>query len=394
MSIYRFFYKTLSLTWCMNEAYLFSLVLLIINLNGYFYILLKYKTLNKKNIFLLIIYVLFIGCKDVSNTQNLNISPPEGMIWVSGKSFTKGGKVGDNYAMERELPSHEVYVDGFFIDVTEVTNKQFEKFVQETGYITIAERKIEWEEIKKNLPPNTPKPPDSVLQPGSLIFNKEIKKVDNMGNYFQWWKWKIGANWKQPLGPGSTIVNMDNFPVVHVAYEDALAYCEWAGRRLPTEAEWESAAQGNFNDAVFSWGNEFSFLNQNANTWQGNFPIENTVLDKHESIAAVKSYPPNSIGVYDMIGNVWEITSDLFNVNHYKELDLNKSIKNPKGASSCYNPSNPYELQYIMKGGSFLCHDSYCASYRISARMGVSIGSASDHMGFRTVATLEMLNRN
>ena len=375
----------------MNEAYLFSLVLLILNLNGYFYILLKYKTLNKKNIFLLIIYVLFIGCKDVSDKKILNISAPEGMVWVSSKSFTKGGKAGDNYAMEREFPSHEVYVDGFFIDITEVTNKQFKKFVQETGYITIAEREIKWDEIKKNLPPNTPKPADSVLQPGSLIFNKEIKEVGNMGDYFQWWKWKIGANWKQPLGPGSTITNMDDFPVVHVAYEDALAYCKWAGRRLPTEAEWESAAQGNFDDAIFSWGNELSLLNQNANTWQGDFPIENTFLDKHESIAVVKSYPPNSIGVYDMIGNVWEITSDLFNINHYKELDLNESIKNPKGASSCYNPSNPYELQYIMKGGSFLCHDSYCASYRISSRMGVSIGSASDHMGFRTVATLEML---
>lgn len=375
----------------MNEAYLFSLVLLILNLNGYFYILLKYKTLNKKNIFLLIIYVLFIGCKDVSDKKILNISAPEGMVWVSSKSFTKGGKAGDNYAMEREFPSHEVYVDGFFIDITEVTNKQFKKFVQETGYITIAEREIKWDEIKKNLPPNTPKPADSVLQPGSLIFNKEIKEVGNMGDYFQWWKWKIGANWKQPLGPGSTITNMDDFPVVHVAYEDALAYCKWAGRRLPTEAEWESAAQGNFDDAIFSWGNELSLLNQNANTWQGDFPIENTFLDKHESIAVVKSYPPNSIGVYDMIGNVWEITADLFNINHYKELDLNESIKNPKGASSCYNPSNPYELQYIMKGGSFLCHDSYCASYRISSRMGVSIGSASDHMGFRTVATLEML---
>jgi len=376
----------------MNEAYLFSLVLLILNLIGYFYILLKYKTLNKKNIFLLIIYLLFIGCKDVSDKKIPNISAPEGMVWVSSKSFTKGGKAGDNYAMEREFPSHEVYVDGFFIDITEVTNKQFKKFVQQTGYITIAEREINWDEIKKNLPPNTPKPADSVLQPGSLIFNKEIKEVGNMGDYFQWWKWKIGANWKQPLGPGSTITNMDDFPVVHVAYEDALAYCEWAGRRLPTEAEWESAAQGNFNDAIFSWGNELSLLNQNANTWQGDFPIENTFLDKHESIAVVKSYPPNSIGVYDMIGNVWEITGDLFNINHYKELDLNESIKNPKGASSCYNPSNPYELQYIMKGGSFLCHDSYCASYRISSRMGISIGSASDHMGFRTVATLEMLN--
>ena len=172
MNIYLFSYKTLSLTWYKNEAYLFPLVLLILNLIGYFYILLKYKTLNKKNIFLIIICVLFANCKNVSNKESLHISAPEGMIWVSGKSFTKGGKIGDNYAMERELPSHEVYVDGFFIDVTEVTNKQFKKFVKETGYITIAERKIEWEEIKKNLPPNTPKPADSVLHPGSLIFNK------------------------------------------------------------------------------------------------------------------------------------------------------------------------------------------------------------------------------
>ena len=212
-----------------------------------------------------------------------------------------------------------------------------------------------------------------------------------MENYFQWWRWQTGANWKAPKGPGSNIENKGDFPVVHIAYEDALAYCDWANRRLPTEAEWESAAQGNYKNAVFTWGDEIDLLNSNANTWQGNFPIKNESKDGFEMIAPVKSFPPNSIGIFDMIGNVWEITDDLFNVNYYSELSTESELKNIKGASTCYNPSNPYEKQHVMKGGSFLCHDSYCASYRISARMGVSIDSGSDHTGFRTVATPEML---
>ena len=245
--------------------------------------------------------------------------------------------------------------------------------------------------MKKNLPAGTPKPHDSILQPGSLIFNDKLKKVDNMNNYFQWWRWQTGANWRSPKGPGSSIENKGNFPVVHIAYEDAKAYCEWANRRLPTEAEWESAAQGNYKNAVFPWGDDLKLLNSNANTWQGNFPVKNESIDGYEMIAPVKSFPANSIGVFDMVGNVWEITDDLFNVNYYSEISTETELKNLKGASSCYNPSNPYEIQYVMKGGSFLCHDSYCASYRISARMGVSIDSGSDHTGFRTVATPEML---
>ena len=339
----------------------------------------------------IVISALFFSCTNNQKDKSISFETPNGMVWVEGKSYTKGAKQNDHYAMMREKPSHEVYIDGFYIDVTEVTNNQFQKFINETGYLTIAEREIDWDEMKKSLPAGTPKPHDSILQPGSLIFNDKLKKVDNMNNYFQWWRWQTGANWRSPKGPGSNIENKGNYPVVHIAYEDAKAYCEWANRRLPTEAEWESAAQGNYKNAVFPWGDETNLLDSNANTWQGNFPVKNESIDGYEMIAPVKSFPANSIGIFDMVGNVWEITGDLFNVNYYSEISTETELKNLKGASSCYNPSNPYEIQYVMKGGSFLCHDSYCASYRISARMGVSVSSGSDHTGFRTVATTEML---
>ena len=341
--------------------------------------------------FSILISAMFFSCANNLRDKSISFETPDGMVWVEGKSYTKGAKQNDDYAMMREKPSHEVYIDGFYIDITEVTNNQFQKFVNETGYLTIAERQIEWDEMKKSLPPGTPKPHDSILQPGSLIFNDQIKTVENMQNYFQWWRWQKGANWKAPKGPGSSIENKGSYPVVHIAYEDAKAYCEWANRRLPTEAEWESAAQGNYENAVFPWGDNVNLLNSNANTWQGDFPVKNESIDGYEMIAPVKSFPANSIGIFDMVGNVWEITGDLFNLNYYSEISSETELKNLKGASSCYNPSNPYEIQYVMKGGSFLCHDSYCASYRISARMGVSVGSGSDHTGFRTVATPEML---
>lgn len=166
-----------------------------------------------------------------------NIEAPEEMIWVEGKTFLQGAKKTDRFAMQREKPAHKVTVDGFYIDLTEVTNKQFRKFVEATKYITVAERKIDWKEMKKQLPANTPKPHNSILQPGSLIFNKNVNAVVNMNNYNQWWVWKIGANWRHPSGPKSSIEGKDNYPVVHIAYEDALAYCKWANRPLPTEAE-------------------------------------------------------------------------------------------------------------------------------------------------------------
>ena len=319
--------------------------------------------------------------------KSLNTTPPEGMVWVETKTFLKGAKSSDLFAMPREKPAHLVTVDGFFIDATEVTNKQFEKFVKATNYITVAERKIDWEEMKKELPPNTPKPHDSILQPGSLVFNKNIDAVVTMNTYFQWWTWKIGANWRHPSGPNSTIEGKDNYPVVHIAFEDALAYCKWANRSLPTEAQWESAAQGTNENMIFTWGNDLNMLNSNANTWQGVFPIKNESKDGFEYISPVKSYPPNSIGIFDMTGNVWELTSDLFNVNYYNQLDLSKPIINPRGAKIAFNPNNPYQKEHVIKGGSFLCHASYCASYRISARMGTSFDSGSDHVGFRTIAS-------
>jgi formylglycine-generating enzyme required for sulfatase activity len=337
-----------------------------------------------------LIFLFFFGCnkqkKESKNTKNVpEASAPEGMVWVATKTFLQGAKDQDVYAMQREKAAHKVTVDGFYIDVTEVTNAQFKKFIDATNYKTIAERKIDWEIIKEQLPKNTPKPHDSILQPGSLLFNKKVKAILNMGNYGQWWTWKIGANWKHPEGPASTIIGKENFPVVHIALEDALTYCKWANKRLPTEAEWESAAQGTNINTVFTWGNDLENLNANANTWQGVFPVKNVSIDGFEFISPVKSYPPNSIGLYDMIGNVWELTSDLFNVNYYQELDTSKPIINPKGAEKSYSPSNPNQVEHVMKGGSFLCHASYCASFRISAKMGVTIDSGSDHMGFRAV---------
>ena len=348
---------------------------------------------------LILSLLTFSNCKNEKAATNSSeekkektaIKTPENMIWIAGKTFLQGAKETDKYAMPREKPAHQVTVDGFFIDITEVTNKQFKEFVAATNYITVAERKIDWEEMKAQLPADTPKPHDSILQPGSLIFNKNVNAVVNMDNYTQWWTWKIGADWKHPEGPESNIDGKDDFPVVHIALEDALAYCKWANRRLPTEAEWEAAAQGKNTDAIFTWGNDKTILDSNANTWQGTFPSKNESVDGFEFISPVKSYPANSIGLYDMAGNVWEITSDLFNVNYYKNIDTSKPIINPKGASKSYSPSNPYQVEHVMKGGSFLCHESYCASFRISAKMGVAIDSGSDHVGFRTVATPEML---
>ena len=361
------------------------------------------------NPFLSIFILLLIGCKEdtknikkeeVTVTTTKDVAPkestvktPEGMLWVPEKIFLQGGKNGDQYAMPREKPSHNVKVDGFFIDVTEVTNKQFKAFVDATNYLTVAEREIDWEEMKTQLPENTPKPHDSILQPGSLIFNKDVNAVVNMQNYGQWWTWKIGANWKHPRGPDSSIKGQDNYPVVHVAYEDALAYCKWANRRLPTEAEWESAAQGKNTDAIFTWGNDPQLLNKNANTWQGTFPTINNPIDGFKYISPVKSYDPNSIGLYDMSGNVWEITSDFFNTNYYKTLIDNEILDNPKGASKTYTATNPFATEYVIKGGSFLCNASYCTSFRISAKMGMSADSGSDHTGFRTVATVDMLSK-
>ncbi len=319
---------------------------------------------------------------------------PNGMVWISGGELKQGAVPQDNMAMEHEKPAINVLVDGFFMDVTEVTNAQFKAFVAETGYVTTAERAIDWEELKKQVPEGTEKPHDSVLQPGSLTFKKTKSSVPNLYDFSQWWNWTIGADWKHPNGPDSSIAGKDNYPVVQISYEDAMEYCKWAGRRLPTEAEWELAARGGNGGTTFFWGDDITLLKNKANTWEGEFPVENTKTDGYEFRAPVKSYPPNEYGLYDMAGNVWEWTSDWYNTNYYKNVSSSGSVrKNPKGASAPFTPNNPYAKERVIKGGSFLCSASYCASYRVSARMGSSMDSSLEHTGFRTVATVDMLTK-
>lgn len=358
--------------------------------------------MNKYISILSILAISFFGCKNEksnttkpkeANQQALEIpEAPEGMVWIAGGTFEQGAVPQDKIAMPHEKPSHTVYVDGFFIGITEVTNAEFSKFIEDTGYKTVAERAISWEEIKKQLPEGTPKPHDSILQPGSLLFKKAKSSVPNLYDFSQWWEWSIGTNWKHPQGPESTIEGKDNYPVVHVSYEDAEAYCKWAGRRLPTEAEWEYATRANKNGSIYFWGDDTNELSKRANSWEGEFPVNNTLADGYERAAPVKSYPPNEFGLYDMAGNVWELTSDWYNLNYYGELAaLNTPAINPQGSTKAYNPNNPYLQEKVIRGGSFLCSESYCASYRVSSRMGSSLDSASEHVGFRTVATPQML---
>ena len=324
--------------------------------------------------------------------DSITNNPPKGMVWIPGGEFLQGAVPQDEAAMDHEKPQHPVKVDGFFMDITEVTNAEFAKFIDATGYVTMAEREIDWNEMKKQLPEGTPKPHDSVLQPGSLMFKKTKSSVPNLYDFSPWWSWSIGTNWKHPSGPDSNIEGKDNHPVVHVCYEDAEAYCVWAGRRLPTEAEWEFAARANQQNTTYFWGDDRSVLSKQANSWEGEFPVNNTLEDGFERTAPVKTYPANNFGLFDMAGNVWEMTTDWYNLNYYNEVAAtNTTLVNPKGANKAYNPNNPYIKEKIIKGGSFLCSDSYCASYRVSSRMGTSLDSSAEHVGFRTVATPDML---
>ncbi len=332
------------------------------------------------------------GGSEILKEKPGGVAVPQGMVWIPGGIISQGAVPQDERAMGHEKPTHRVAVDGFFMDITEVTNAQFTKFVTATKYETIAERAIDWEEMKKQLPEGTPKPHDSIMQPGSLTFRKTKDPVPNLYDFSQWWKWTIGANWKQPNGPGSSIEGRGNDPVVHIAYEDAQAYCEWAGRRLPTEAEWERAAKGNNETSTYFWGDDETKLDKMANTWEGQFPVINTKTDGYESRAPVKSFLPNDFGLYDMAGNVWEWTSDWYNTKYYQEVSIaNQVLKNPMGAERPFNERDPYAKEKVMKGGSFLCNASYCASYRISARMATSLDSSLEHLGFRTVATVDMV---
>ena len=313
---------------------------------------------------------------------------PEGMVWVPGGEFTMGWDGDDGRLDER--PAHRVRVDGFWMDATEVTNAQFAEFVEATGYVTIAERPIDWGEIAAQLPPGTPKPPDEDLAPGSLVFTPPDRAVDTR-DYTQWWTWTVGASWRHPEGPGSDLEGRSDHPVVHVSWEDARAYAAWAGKRLPTEAEWERAARFGHDGARFMWGDELSPGGAlMANIWQGEFPHRNTAEDGYERAAPVRSFPANPLGLYEMAGNVWEWTADRFRVDTYAkrigERDPGGCCVNPQGPDTTRDPRNPYAADSrVQKGGSFLCHASYCSSYRPSAKMATPPDTGMSHLGFRCV---------
>ncbi len=285
-------------------------------------------------------------------------------------------------ATEDSRPVHRVYVDGFWMDKTDVTNRQFEAFVKATGYVTVAERKPRAEDY--------PTAPPENLVAGSIVFLPPDHPVP-LSDHFQWWSYVHGANWMHPLGPGSDIKGKANYPVVQVAYEDALAYAKWAGKRLPTEAEWEFAARGGLSGKPYTWGEEFRPNGKwMANTHQGTFPVKDTGEDGHVGIAAVAQYPPNGYGLFDMAGNVWQWTSDWYRPDYYQQLAATGGVAhNPQGPDSPFDPAEPAEKKKVHRGGSFLCTDQYCSRYMVGTRGKGEVTTGTNHLGFRCVMTRE-----
>jgi sulfatase modifying factor 1 len=323
------------------------------------------------------------GCRSTTKKSANQISLPLEMVLIPSGSFIMGGK--SDQAYEDEFPRHEVAISSFFMDETEVTNRAFQQFVHATGYVTVAERAIDWEQMKQQVPLGTPKPPDSVLQAGSLVFRQTDRPVD-LNDYSQWWQWTTGADWRHPEGVDSHIKNRMDHPVVHISWEDAQAYARWAGKRLPTEAEWEWASMGGKENAKYPWGNEsVEQASDKANFWQGKFPYQNYVLDGFERTAPVKSFAANGYGLYDMAGNVWEWCQDKYDVTVYDRYASKGEVSNPLGSEYYNDPREPYAPKHVIRGGSFLCNDSYCSGYRVSRRMSSSRDSGFNHTGFRCV---------
>jgi sulfatase modifying factor 1 len=327
-------------------------------------------------------YVPFVAV--VADARSASRSAPPGMVWIPGGEFLMGSEdprpmmCGGPDAMSDAQPIHRVRVDGFWTDATEVTNEEFTKFVAATGYVTIAEQR-----------PNPADFPDArpdALVPGSLVFTPTSRPV-SLDDYRQWWRYQAGANWRHPEGPASDIRGRDRYPVVHVAYPDAEAFAKWAGKRLPTEAEWEFAARGGLTRKVYAWGDELRPEGKwMANTFQGQFPSKDTAEDGFAGVAPVKSFPPNGYGLYDMAGNVWEWCSDWYRADYYKQLAAEGRVTlNPRGPGSSFDPEAPTEKKRVQRGGSFLCTDQYCTRYMVGTRGKGEINTSSNHVGFRCV---------
>ncbi|MNK23519.1 Serine/threonine-protein kinase pkn1 [compost metagenome] len=297
-----------------------------------------------------------------------NIRKEGGMVWIDGGEFTMGST---DAGFPDAQPLHEVELDGFWMDEHEVTNAQFAVFVKETGYTTIAEREID--------PKEFPNVPSEDLVPGSAVFSPPTG-LNSPDIPLQWWKYIKGANWKEPFGNGSKAIADE--PVVHISYTDAEAYAKWAGKRLPTEAEWEFAARAGKEQQPYYWGSELKPEGKwYANIFQGSFPSGDTKEDGYKGIAKVMSYPANSFGLYDMEGNVWEWCADYYRPDYYEKSPQ----LNPKGPKDSYDPQEPNAIKRVQRGGSFLCSDEYCNRYKAGSRGKGEINSASNNLGFRCV---------
>ncbi len=309
---------------------------------------------------------------------------PNGMVWIPGGEFSmgsedpRGKKHGGHNPMNDTRPIHRVYVDGFWMDKTEVTNEHFEKFAKATGYITVAE--------KTPLAEDFPGAPPENLVAGSVVFSPPDHTVP-LNNHYQWWSYVKGANWRRPFGPGSDLKGREKYPVVHIAYEDAMAYCKWVGKRLPTEAEWEFAARGGLSGNVYTWGNEMKPNGRwMGNTYQGSFPNQEVPEDGFGGIAPVAQFPPNGYGLYDMAGNVWEWVSDWYRPDYYAILaQAGRVARNPRGPDASFDPAEPNEKKRVHRGGSFLCTEQYCTRYMVGTRGKGEVSTGSNHLGFRCV---------
>jgi sulfatase modifying factor 1 len=305
-------------------------------------------------------------------------APAQDMVWIRGGEFLMGSE--DFYPEER--PVHPAGVDGFWMDQHPVTVAEFRRFVKATGHITWAERAPD--------PGEYPDADPDLLVPGSLVFHPTAGPVD-LNDYRNWWSWTPGAQWRFPEGPGSTVGGRERHPVTHVAYADAAAYAAWAGKELPTEAEWEFAARGGLEGKVFVWGDEFAPKGKMmANTWQGEFPWQNLALDGYEGTSPVQSFPPNGIGLFDMAGNVWEWTTDFFTPKHSDEADhpccapRNPRVMSPDASYQIGAPGEHIPRR-VTKGGSHLCAPNYCLRYRPAARQGEAVDTTTSHIGFRCI---------
>jgi sulfatase modifying factor 1 len=316
---------------------------------------------------------------------------PEGMVWIPGGEFTRGAidptglQNGGHQPMDDARPLHQVVIDGFWMDATEVTNEAFAAFVASTGYKTVAEQQPN--------PADFPGVDKKDLVPGSIVFSPPpVGSTTDLEDFMQWWRWVPGACWKHPEGPGSDLKGREKHPVVHIAWPDAEAYAQWAGKRLPTEAEWEFAARGGAAGRLYAWGNQFKKDGKHlANTFQGKFPTKNTAEDGFIGTAPVQQFPPNAYQLYDMSGNVWEWCADWFHANTYGMItettayQKDQKIKNPNGPQESFDPQEPGVRKKVQRGGSFLCTDEYCTRFMIGTRGKGEWKSSSNHIGFRCV---------